>query len=93
MDDLIMAILEKKDFLNQLESLITLSVRYSCLLRIWLLLVRFDSKYYTRLIREEIANVDSMQNIDKFVNILEEFVFNLNEIHASSDKIFLLYLL
>jgi hypothetical protein len=93
MDDLIMAILEKKDFLNQLESLITLSVRYSCLLRIWLLLVRFDSKYYTRLIREEIANVDSMQNIDKFVNILEEFVFNLNEIHTSSDKIFLLYLL
>ncbi|XP_046645242.1 uncharacterized protein LOC124335814 isoform X2 [Daphnia pulicaria] len=27
-----------------------------------------------------------MQNIDKFVNILEEFVFNLNEIHTSSDK-------
>ncbi|XP_046652989.1 uncharacterized protein LOC124343630 isoform X2 [Daphnia pulicaria] len=65
LNDLIKATLEKKDFLNQLESLITLSVR---------------------LIRKEIANIESVPNINTFVKLLEEFVFNLNEIHASSDK-------
>lgn len=35
LNDLIKATLEKKDFLNQLESLITLSVRYSACLFEW----------------------------------------------------------
>jgi hypothetical protein len=39
-----------------------------------------------RLIRKEIANVESLPNINIFVKLLEEFLFNLNEIHASSDK-------
>ncbi len=42
LNDLIKATLENEDFLNQLESLITLSVRYSLPFRMGLLLVRFD---------------------------------------------------
>ncbi|EFX67935.1 hypothetical protein DAPPUDRAFT_330540 [Daphnia pulex] len=71
-DNIIKAALEIKDFArtkdfhNQLESLITLSVRS---------------------ISNENANVIySVQHMDVFLKILEGFVLNLNETHASSDK-------
>lgn len=55
-------------------------------------LVRFNLKYYTRLIRKEIVDIESLQNINIFVSLLEEFLFNLNEVHTSSDEVFMFFL-